>query len=65
MVTPFKMQDDHLRKENTTVQDVGSIITKHKQQCAHMMQAQVLMALRATASIEAKLKQLMDNTKIL
>lgn len=56
MVTTFKRQDDHLRKGNTTVQDVGSIITKHKEQCAHTMQAQILMALRATASIEAKHK---------
>lgn len=56
MVTPFKMQDDHLGKGYTTIQDVGSTITKHKEQCAYKTQAQIPMALSATVSIEAKLK---------
>lgn len=41
---------------NSAIQDVGSIITKYKEQCAHMMQAQILMAQLATISIEAELK---------
>lgn len=40
----------------SAIQDVGSIITKYKEQCTHMMQAQILMAQLATISIEAKLK---------
>lgn len=46
---------------HSTAKDVGNIITKHKEQCAHMMQAQILMALLA---LKLNSKQLMDNTRI-
>lgn len=44
MVTPFKCKMIIWGKGvlNSAIQDLGSIITKHKEQCAHMIQAQIL-----------------------